>query len=198
MIELLAITDDPTPTPPPLRIVPVGGLGLVVGAAAEADVIDAEALWHREDLIEELMRERTLLPVRYRTVVEDDTAAAEAVAERAEALKAALRRVRGAVELSVRVLMRAEIGESTPGEHLQARAAGERAAAAMHQRLAAAAREHARQIGPGLLRGAYLVDRVEIDGFVALVRELQNEHPELSAVCTGPWPPYSFSGEEGA
>jgi hypothetical protein len=196
VIELLAITDDPTPTPPPLRIVPVAGLGLVVSPAAEGgDDVDAEALWRREDLIEELMQERTLLPVRYGTLVEDDTAAAEAVAERAEALKAALRRVRGAVELSVRVL---ENGESSPGENVQARAACERAAAAMHERLAATAREHSRQIGPELLRAAYLVDRAQVDSFVTLVRELQHEHPELSALCTGPWPPYSFSEEEDA
>jgi hypothetical protein len=191
VIELLAITDDPAPTAPPLRIVPAEGLGVVVSAAAEdGDAVDAEALWRREELIEELMRERTLLPVRYGTLVEDDTAAAEAIAGRAEALATALERVRGAVELSVRVVV--------PGEQQEARAAGRRAAAAMHERLAAAAREHARHPGPELLRAAYLVDRAELDGFVALVRALQNEHPELSALCTGPWPPYSFSEGDAA
>ena len=33
----------------------------------------------------------------------------------------------------------------------------------------------------------------EVDGFVAAVRALQHEHPELSILCTGPWPPYSFA-----
>jgi hypothetical protein len=198
VIELLAITDDPAPVPPPLRIVPAAGLGVVVSAAAEDEEVDADALWRREALIEELMQQRALLPVRFGTRVEDDTAAAAAVAGRAEAFAGALRRVRGAVELSVRVVIRDENGESGPAEHMQARAAGERAAAAMHQRLAAAAREDVRQVGTETLRAAYLVDRADVDGFVALVRELQAEHPELSAICTGPWPPYSFSEGEDA
>ena len=198
MIELLAITDDPAPVPPPLRVVAAAGLGLVVSAAAKDDVVDAEALWRREDLLEELMQGRTVLPVRYGTLVEDDTAAAEAIAGRAEALAAALRRVRGAVELSVRVLIRGENGEGSPGEQLQARAAGERAAVEIHARLSAAAREHARHVGPELLRAAYLVDSAQVDSFVALVRALQNEHTELSAICTGPWLPYSFSEGEDA
>jgi hypothetical protein len=198
VIELLAITDDPAPVPPPLRIVHTAGLGLVVAAAADGEVVDADALWRREELIEELMHGRALLPVRYGTVVEDDTAAAEAVAGRAEDLAAALHRVRGAVELSVRAQLREVHSESSPGERLQAAAVGERAAAAIHARLAAAAREHARKAGPELLRAAYLVDRAQIDSFVALVRDLQHEHPELSAICTGPWPPYSFSDREDA
>jgi hypothetical protein len=186
VIELLAITDDPTPIAPPLRIVPAAGLGLVVSAAAEdGDAVDAESLWRREELIEELMQERTLLPVRYGTLLEDDSAAAEAIAGRAEGLTAALRRVRGAVELSVRVVARSGDGDA-------------RTAGAMHERLAAVAREHARHAGPELLRAAYLVDRAQIDDFVALVRALQNEHPEFSALCTGPWPPYSFSEEDAA
>ena len=51
--------------------------------------------------------------------------------------------------------------------------------------------------GPELLRAAYLVDRADVDGFVAVVRELQREHDSLSVLCTGPWPPYSFAGEPG-
>jgi hypothetical protein len=72
---------------------------------------------------------------------------------------------------------------------------GEEAGAvdAVHARLAELAREHARHDGPEPLRAAYLVDRAAVDGFVAAVRELQHEHRELSILCTGPWPPYSFA-----
>jgi len=31
-----------------------------------------------------------------------------------------------------------------------------------------------------------------VDAFAAAVARLQDEHPELSILCTGPWPPYSF------
>jgi len=197
VIELLAITDDPAPTEPPLRIVRAGGLGVIVAPANE-DEVDADALWRREALLEELMEQRALLPVRYGTLVQDEAAAAAAVAGRGDALAGALRRVRGAVELSVRAVAPGQPGEGSPGEHLQARAAHERTAGALHGRLAAAAREHVRHDGRELLRAAYLVDRDEVGRFVALVRGLQAEHGELSILCTGPWPPYSFAEPEGA
>ena len=178
MIELLAITDDASPLRAPLRLVPAGGVGVVVAPADEGEA-DAEALWQRESLLEDLMRERALLPIRYGTRVEDDAAAAAAVAPRAGELAAALERVRGAVEVSVRAVA---AGEPDPG-----------APEAVHERLAGAAREHALHAGPELLRAAYLVDHAEVEGFVASVRALQHEHPELSILCTGPWPPYSFA-----
>jgi hypothetical protein len=178
VIELLAITDDPGAPPPPLRLVPAGPVGVVVGPAPEGE-IDAEALWERESLLETLMDQRALLPIRYGTRVEDDAAAAAAVEPRGAELAAALDRVRGAVEVSVRAVLRegAEDGDVS----------------AIHARLSGLAREHARLEGSEPLRAAYLVDRAAVDGFVAAVRELQHEHRGLSILCTGPWPPYSFA-----
>jgi len=183
MIELLAITDDPAPTAAPVRIVPAGGLGLVVEPAPHGE-LDADALWRRESLLEELMRERAVLPVRLGTRLEDAAAAAEAIAPRRAELAAALERVRGAVELSVRA---AAAGAPAGADGFAA------TAEAAHARLAAHARASARHEGPELLRAAYLVDRGDVDGFVVTVRDLQHEHPGLSLLCTGPWPPYSFT-----
>jgi len=191
VIELLAITDDPGAPPPPLRLVPAGPVGVLVGPAPEGEV-DAEALWSRESLLEDLMDERALLPIRYGTRVEDDAAAAAAVEPRGPELAAALDRVRGAVEVSVRAVAR-------EAEHVGAAKAAQEgdappaAVGAVHARLAGLAREHARHDGPESLRAAYLVDRGTVDGFVAAVRELQQEHRGLSILCTGPWPPYSFA-----
>ncbi len=187
MIELLAITDDATPPQPPLRLVPAGRVSVLVTpaddggerAAGAEPAADAEALWRRESLLEELMRERALLPVRYGTRVADEAAAAAAVAPRDAELAAALDRVRGAVEVSVRAVAPDRAVTDAPE--------------AVHERLSAAAREHARLDGPEPLRAAYLVDTAAVDGFVATVRELQHEHPGLSILCTGPWPPYSFA-----
>jgi hypothetical protein len=175
VIELLAITDDPGAPPAPLRLVPAGPVAVLVGPAPEGEV-DAEALWEREALLEDLMTQRALLPIRYGTRVEDDAAAVAAVEPRGAELAAALDRVRGAVEVSVRAV-------GSDGE----------AAAAVHARLAGLAREHARHDGPEPLRAAYLVERAAVDGFVAAVRELQHEHSDLSILCTGPWPAYSFA-----
>ena len=102
MIELVAITDDAAAPEPPLRAVRSGGLA-VVYAPAEDDAASPDSLWRREALLEDLMEERDVLPVRYGTRVADEAAAARAVAARAPELLAGLERVRGAVELSVRV-----------------------------------------------------------------------------------------------
>lgn len=193
MIELLAITDDPAPPEPPLRIVPAEGLGIVVGPAPDTEV-DADALWRREAQLEALMERRALLPVRFGTLVEDDAAAAAAIAGRGDALAGALRRVHGAVELSVRAV--APAGREPAPDDLRARAALEGAVTRIHERLGAASREHVRHDGRELLRAAYLVDRGGVDTFADLVRVLQGEHTGLSLLCTGPWPPYSFAGEK--
>jgi hypothetical protein len=200
VIELLAITDDPAPAAPPLRVVPAAGLGVVVEPAGE-DELDADALWRRESLLEELMRERALLPVRLGTRVEDDAAAVEAVAPRRDELAAALDRVRGAVEVSVRAVAApgpagpAAAGDTAAGPAPAAPLPG--AVEAVHARLSELARDDARHEGPELLRAAYLVDRTAVDAFVAAVRELQREQPGLSLLCTGPWPPYSFAEGPG-
>ena len=44
-----------------------------------------------------------------------------------------------------------------------------------------------------LLRAAYLVERVRVTDVRDQVAHLQHEHPQLSLLLTGPWPPYSFA-----
>jgi hypothetical protein len=198
MIELIAITDDPAPPAPPVRAVSSGELAVLCAPAEDAPVTP-EVLWRREALLEALMEERDLLPVRFGTRVEDEAAAARAVAGRGGELRAGLERVRGAVELSVRVRAReaAPLPPAANGrDYLAARAGRSRAATAVHEPLAALARASAVQHGDELLRAAYLVDRRAVERFAARVRDLQEERPELALLCTGPWPPYSFA--EGA
>jgi hypothetical protein len=45
-----------------------------------------------------------------------------------------------------------------------------------------------------MLRAAYLVDRGAVPDFVESVGAMQEENPHLRLLCTGPWPPYSFTG----
>ena len=211
MIELLAITDDPAEPEPPLRAVRSGTLSVLCAPAVEHEVT-AESLWRREALIEGLMEERDLLPVRFGTLVADDRAAASAVAERREELLAGLERVRGAVELGLRVEPRepppqgdrAPHGDGMPQrggarpsgrEYLRAKLDRLEVARTLHEPLALIARAAVLQPGRPLLRAAYLVDRGAVEAFVAAVRRLQQAHPELALLCTGPWPPYSFAEE---
>ena len=196
MIELYAITDDPSPPDPPLRAVRSDGLTALC-APAERREVSAEVLWRHEEVVESLMEERDLLPMRFGTLVEDDEAAVQALDERREELKASLDRVRGAVELAVRA--EAVPGrEDTPGgasgaEYMRAKAHRTEAAELLHEPLAFLARESIVRPGPEVLRAAYLVDREAVDAFVGLVKRLQATHDGLRVLCTGPWPPYSFA-----
>jgi Gas vesicle synthesis protein GvpL/GvpF len=208
VIELYAITDNPGPPLPDvegLRLVPLDGLAAVCTPASDED-LSSETLWHHEDVVEALMADRDLLPVRYGTRLEDEAAVARAMRDRRDELVAALDRVRGAVELSIRVVAagRAPAPPDPPeagsgAAYLRVRAEAEadrdRAARALHEPLAAHARESAegRLRPPELFRAAYLVDRDAIDSFVAEVARLQSANPGLGILCTGPWPPYSFA-----
>ena len=196
MIELYAITDDPSPPDPPLRAVRSDGLTALC-ASTERRELTAEVLWRHEEVVESLMEERDLLPMRFGTLVEDDEAAARALDERREELKMSLDRVRGAVELAVRAAADPS-SEGTPAgpsgtDYMRAKAHRTEAAALLHEPLAFLARESVVQPGPELLRAAYLVDRDAVDSFVGLVRRLQATHEDLHILCTGPWPPYSFA-----
>jgi hypothetical protein len=49
---------------------------------------------------------------------------------------------------------------------------------------------------PMLLNAAYLLDAGGAAEFAAVVSEAAAAHPELRLDLTGPWPPYSFAGQE--
>jgi len=207
VIALYAITDNPGPPLPdlaPLRLVPVNGLAAVCTSAGETEM-SAEAFWRHEEVVEALMADRDLLPVRYGTRLEDEDAVARAVGERRDELAAALERVRGSVELSVRVMRAGERSAAFPAadassgaDHLrlraQANATRERTARALHGPLSELARASVEgQPRPQeLFRPAYLVELDGFDKFAAGVARLQEATPGVSILCTGPWPPYSF------
>jgi hypothetical protein len=208
VIELYAITDNPGPPLPevaPLKAVPIEGLAVVCAPASELEA-SAETLWRHEEVVEALMADRDLLPVRYGTRLEDEAAVTRAVEGRRDELAAALDRVRGAVELSVRVVATrarqdhpAAVEASSGAEYLQQRARAEarhaRTARALHEPLSALARAsvEGRPRPPELFRAAYLVERDAVEPFAAEVALLQDVNSGLSILCTGPWPPYSFA-----
>ena len=128
-------------------------------------------------------------------------AIAEALEDLPE-LGEALERVRGCVELGVRVL--AEERPAAPADsgraYMEARLAesesAKRLARELHEPLAALARasDHAVRRTPRLLlSAAYLVEPARVEAFRRRVAELEGAHPELGFACTGPWPPYSFA-----
>jgi hypothetical protein len=191
VIELYAVTDARAPQPPPpLHSVPAAGLAVVVGPAQDSEDVSPEALWRHEEIVEELMADRDLLPVRYGTRFSSEEEAARVIAARRSSLAAALDQVRGAVELSVRVLL-----PETPSEE-RSEASRDSARRDIHElldALARAAAERPPQPPHELLRAAYLVDRDRVSTFAALIARLEADAPHLRLLCTGPWPPYSFT-----
>jgi hypothetical protein len=211
VIEMYAITGHPAPPLPaiaPLREIAADGLAAVCAPAAEREDVTPDALWRHEGVVEALMADRDLLPVRFGTRLDDDAAAARVLGERHAELAAALARVRGAVELSLRVAAAGGDSSATMrsqqapdgAAYLRARArtdrARELALAQVHEPLAELARavvQHPARGPSELLRAAYLIDRRDVDGFTRLVARLQDADATFQLLCTGPWPPYSFA-----
>ena len=183
----------------------VDGLDLVV-SEHEGTSVDAteEAVLAHARVVEALVgRSAALLPARFGRGFRDETGLDEAIRARAASLRDALARVRGCVELGVRVLRQEPAPSPAPATgraFMEAKLArqeeAERLARELHEPLAALARASARTVGQTprlLLSGAYLVEPSDVDAFRSRVAELEAAHPELSFACTGPWPPYSFA-----
>ena len=184
MIELYAITDSPPADLTGLTAVRGDGLYALCATVAADPEVNAGVLWQHEEVVERLMEQCDLLPVRYGTRVEDERAAERVLFERHAELVGALERVRGAVELSVRVF------SEEARNDLEVRAS-------IHGPLAMLARgsvAHSGRDAREVMREAYLVDRGDVESFVSRVVELEASNPRLRLLCTGPWPPYSFTG----
>ena len=103
------------PTGVPVHAVPVGDLAAICAPAQEEErEITADTLWRHEQVVEALMQDRDLLPVRFGTRLDDDAAAARSLAGRRDEFKRALEHVRGAVELSVRAVFLDTVGGVEP------------------------------------------------------------------------------------
>jgi hypothetical protein len=191
----------------PLDGVSEGDLLAVVTRHEHAPVEPApDALWAHERVVERLMAERAVLPMRFGTTMPDDDALRTAIAARHDDLVAALDRVRGRVELSVRALLAGNGSAPAPDpppqngrDYILGKLAhGQRAEAAAERvhaplaRLAVEARRQSSRHRDEVLRAAYLVEQASVARFRSAVERLALEHPDLALLCTGPWPPYTF------
>jgi Gas vesicle synthesis protein GvpL/GvpF len=221
VLHVYAITDSA----PDLEAVGLDGAELrTVGDEAPFAVVSEHArlstrldegdLWAHEAVVEELMDRATVLPMRFDGAVDDEATLRRILDERREEFETLLGSVRGAVELGVRAQVDEEEPVSGDDPHiagsggsgtayLLARARDQRAAAGVatriHGPLAALARQSrrsGRSLRPGLFKAAYLVERDGVDPFRARVEALGSELGGGRIVCTGPWPPYSFSSKE--
>lgn len=162
----------------------------------------AETLVRHERVVEDLMAVRTLLPARFGSVLDDEADLRELLERREHEFAEALARVRGRVEIGVRARPRF-VPEVPPPEtgraYVERKLARLRAARAvqddMHEPLAARAHAAVARVlaePEPQFTGAYLVDRDTVEAFRARVEKVADGR---EVVCTGPWPPYSFTGD---
>lgn len=219
MLYLYAITDSPwLPPIPGLRGAPLsaaGGDGLfAVWSEHDETRLEADetALWEHERVVEALVEQGAVLPMRFGSWLRDRGGVLELLAERRDEFELGLERVRGAVEIGVRAMMRglsserpptALSGTDRPGtDYMLARLNEEKKSAAIaayvHEPLVALSRaSRPRKTSlTGSVNTAYLVDRDDIDPFRATVEKLDETVEDATVVCTGPWPPYSFTPED--
>jgi hypothetical protein len=212
VIWLYGICDRPDLPPPRRRGLahaPLEGLRqgplLAVFTRHERSVADPapDALWAHERVVERLMVDRAVLPMRFGSTVDDEHAVRRFLVEHESSFIAMLDRVSGRVELGVRVLKISPPLEAAPvvvasgREYLLAKLQNGRRVSGLDEplaELAVATRHQSPRSADEVLRSAYLVERLAIARFRGTVERLQAAHPELAILCTGPWPPYSFVG----
>lgn len=223
MVYLYSVT-EPRLDPPaeagldgaPLRVVRTDEVAAVVSDRDQEQVaVTEEALWAHERVAESLLNgEGSVLPMRFGSILADDEAVAALLTERRAEFTAGLRRVRGAVELGVRAAWNPEetaaeddepVSQGPGATYLRGLSRSRRRAGELAERVDAAvaglfrAQVHRLLTSPGLpLTGAYLVDREAVGRFQDRIAALDAELVEAELVCTGPWPPYSFTAGQGS
>jgi len=231
-LYLYGIVSFPPPLPRRIRglegdrvsLIPHAGLAAVVSRSRLTPrPPDAEHLTRHEAVVEEVMASRSVLPVRFNSLLRDEGAVRALLGERGPAFRAGLERVSGRMEMGLRVLWEPPGGAEAAVE--QDEDAGGPGAAYLYRRLAEERRQaRLRQAAERLIQaleapfrslavesrlrrfmterlllsGAYLVERERVDAFRDGVARARLEFPGLSFLLTGPWPPYHFvEGAQG-
>jgi hypothetical protein len=177
-------------------------------------------------VVDALSRAGPVVPARLATVYRDEDRVAAALADHRTDFSAALDRIAGRTEWGVKgysvpaaaappeepggsagagtAYLRKRRAQLTAREESQQAAVRE--AAVIHTALgglAEAARRHPPQdrrlsgVDTAMvLNGAYLVETDRTDAFTGLVEALSRRHPAIRLELTGPWPPYSFTGDD--
>lgn len=204
-----------------VQLLTVGGLTAVVSETGdETTLVSEENLLAHNRVNAAALALTTPLPCRFGTRAARERLAEYASANEA-ALASALARVRGCVEMSVKLMERsasgvqksavesaaggADVGAGTAfllkkrrellGEET-ARLRAEEAATWLASKLSELARETNARLAPAeaiFVRAAHLVERARVGEYRAQLRALANERDDLQFLNSGPWPPYSFS-----
>jgi hypothetical protein len=197
----------------PLAFLRVEGLLAAVGELPAAPPVTRATRLAHDAVVRRLASSvDAILPVQFGTVVDDEAALAEAITPRMARLHAALARVAGREQMTLRLF-----GEATGTDHapsidpalgpgaryLDARRRMHGAAAVpelgpLRQALAPMVRaEHVeRHARPPLVASVYhLIDRGRADAYRTAIAETAVALAPMRVTASGPWPPYAFARE---
>lgn len=199
-----------------------GGLGGAALRALEREGLAAVYSRHRslqprpvpksvldhERVVEAIMARGAVLPLRFGTQLEDEEELGAVLAERRDELLRSLERVRGKVELGLRIIPSPRAEENPAPEvtgrgYLMGRVRAHRrdrqAVREVHPALALLSEAtciRRPQSGRATFVGAYLVESHRVAEFRLKAEDLARRQAGLQLIVTGPWPPYSFVTEE--
>ncbi len=205
-----------------VRAFPEGELAASVSETRRWPIYPSvENVWRHEQVLGALMERHAVLPMRFGTVCDRDRLAC-VLQRRQQPLLQNLRRVRGMVEIALRIpadtaAKSGALREEPPARdikrpgtaHLRSRLEARRGAAidGAHARaLMQEIRDRLEYLAVEVLwdvadqptlpiKASFLVTRDGVGDFVAGAEALASRHPDLVVGCTGPWAPYSFVGE---
>lgn len=166
--------------------------------AGSAEALRDEALEHGAVVDALLRTSEAVVPVRFGEPIADTEALRSSVHARAKSIRRSFDQVRGCVEIGLRVWGEQEkhAHHATGADYLRARAGQSRAVDELHGAIERRARDvrldNRPHLGTELFAAAYLVPDARVAEVGALVDRFADDHPSLTAVCTGPWAPFSF------
>ena len=192
-----------------LRLAHAGGLAAVTACCEQADQ-DVETVLAFGNVVERIHQHTTIIPIRYGSLLPDEAAVIEHLAEKSEHYSQRLAELEGCEEMGVRLPMATPEPNPNPNtktssghEYLQAlkrkysaTEQAEKEAAALDLALVGLYRKRCGE--PGLFAGqpmylvSYLVPRTQLDAFRAQLDGLFTAGTHRG-IISGPWPPYNFA-----
>jgi hypothetical protein len=175
----------------------------IVAAASEVEAPPeptVPALRAHHEVVERLGSSASaLLPVRFGCVLADAAELTRTLRSRREAIQRALRRVRGCVQMTLRIYLRPVEGAEPSGQgpgtrYLCARAHGGAALAPLRDALCELVRGEREEQDGRLFSVHHLVPRDAVERYRAAVDAFQGGGMKIHT--SGPWAPYAFAREE--
>jgi hypothetical protein len=189
----------------PLRSVRSGNLECLVSdfetssVAGQAPIKDAALEFNRT--LQDLLKQSTIVPFRFPTVLADENELLEFLTEQAAEYEATLARLRGTVQIDIRVEMPDSESTTKPSgtEYLRGREARYDALQEIAAEFRRAGNEWVRQwrdrdTARGL-RCSALLGREYVNAFLAAAKQLKLPQG-CNARVSGPWPPAEFVKEK--